>query len=190
MAMSNEQGPEEEPQEGEGSAALRWVQRRRSRRIVRRVGGHMEPRVSFGLLTLSTMGFAAGVILLIVGIAGGVVYLADNEKMHALAFFLAGFGLASVAVAFGLAMGFVGLPIAGDWFLEWPSHAIGWGIGISGCGLLAALLFLTPVPAYAAVPLALIAVFGAGYVLAYGLRVTRPLAATRKRRPRAPSRRT
>jgi hypothetical protein len=45
--------------------------------------------------------------------------------------------------------------------------------------LLAALVFLTPLPAYAGVLLTLAAVFGAGYTLAYALRTTKPMPARR-----------
>ena len=142
----------------------------------------METRVSFSVLTLCTMGLAAAAILLISGVAGGIVYLLDNEKLHALAFFLAGLGLAAVAAGFGLGLGFIALPFAGDWFLEWPSHALGWSIGVGGCALLAALLFLTPLPAYGSVLLALAAVSATAYLAAYGLRATRPVTAAGGRR--------
>ena len=151
-----------------------WMRRKR-RRVVRRVGGHVEPRASFGLLTLCTLGFSAAVLLIVVATAGGVAYVAQGRPLHAIVFFLAGVGLAVVAGGFGFGMGFIGLPIAGDWFLEWPNHAIGWCIGIAGCALLAALLFLTPLPAYAGVVLTLLTVFSAGYVFGYFARVTKPV---------------
>ncbi|GAG33609.1 unnamed protein product, partial [marine sediment metagenome] len=69
-----------------------------------------------------------------------------------------------------------------DWFLEWPSHALGWSIGIGGCGLLAAFLFLTPLPPYSSVALALAAVFATAYLAAYTLRATAPVGATSGRR--------
>jgi hypothetical protein len=151
-----------------------WMRRKR-RRVVRRVGGHVESRASFGLLTLSTLGFSAAALLVVIAPAGGITYLAMGEKLHALVFFLIGLLLAVVAGGFGFGMGFFGLPIAGDWFLEWPSHAIGWSIGVGGCALLAALLFLTPLPAYGSVLITLAAVFGVGYVVGYLLWTTKPV---------------
>jgi hypothetical protein len=161
-----------------------WMRRRR-RHIVRRVGGHMETRVAFSLLTLCTMGLAAAAILLITSVTGSIVYLLDNEKLHATAFFLVSIGLGAIAAGFGLGMGFIALPFAGDWFLEWPSHALGWSIGVGGCGLLALLLFLTPLPAFVSVLLALVVVSAGAYAAAYTLRATAPMAPdTRKRKKR------
>lgn len=169
---------DDEPEETPGSviepAGPPWMRRKR-RRVVRRVGGHVEPRASFGLLTLCTLGFSAAVLLIVIATVGGVTYVAQGRLLHAVVFFLVGLGLAVVAGSFGFGMGFIGLPIAGDWFLEWPNHAIGWCIGVAGCALLAVLLFLTPLPAYASVVLTLLTVFSAGYVFGYFARVTKPV---------------
>jgi hypothetical protein len=175
--METEQGEEPEAMPDEGVAA-KWMLRRRRplmRRVGGRVSGHMEPRISFAVLTLSTLGFSAAVLLVIIGIAGAIVNAVSGDGMNAIGFLLAGLGLAVVAGAFGFAAGFIGLPFVGDWFLEWPNHAIAWSVGIAGCGLLALLLFLTPLPAYGDVILTLAAVFTTGYVLAYALRVTKPM---------------
>jgi len=155
-----------------------WIRRRRRplvRRVGGRVGGHVETRASYGVLTLSTFGFTAGALLVVIAVVGVLVYLAQGRLLHALAFFLVGIGLAVVAAALGFAAGFVGLPFAGDWFLEWPSHALAWALALAGCALLAALVFLTPLPAYAGVLLTVATVFGAGYTLAYALRTTKPM---------------
>ena len=176
MNTENAHHAEKAPDPAVESVGPPWMRRRR-RHIVRRVGGHMETRLSFSVLTLCTMGLAAAAILLITGVAGGIVYLLDNEKLHALAFLIAGLGLAAVAAGFGLGLGFIALPFAGDWFLEWPSHVLGWSIGVGGCVLLAVLLFLTPLPPYVSVLLALAAVSATAYLAAYGLRATAPVAA-------------
>jgi hypothetical protein len=160
-----------------------WMRRRR-RHIVRRVGGHIEPRLSFGILTLSTMGLSAATLLLVIAVAGAIAHLAMGHQLHALVFLLVGLALAVLSLGFGLGMGFVGLPFVGDWFLEWPSHAVAWSIGAGGCALLALLLFLTPLPAYAALLLSLVAVFAAGYFLAYGLPATPPVSTTGRRQKR------
>ena len=156
-----------------------WMRRQRRplvRRVGGRVGGHVETRASYGVLTLCTFGFTAGALLVVIAVVGGLVYLAQGRLLHALAFLLAGLGLAVVAAALGFGAGFVALPFAGDWFLEWPSHAIAWALGLAGCAMLAALVLLTPLPAYLGVLLTLVSVFGAGYTIAYTLRTTKPMA--------------
>jgi hypothetical protein len=179
--MVRDDQPQEAPDPALEGVGPPWMRRRR-RHIVRRVGGHMETRVSFSVLTLCTMGLAAAAILIVTGVSGGIVYLLDNQKLHALAFFLAGLGLAAISAGFGLGLGFIALPFAGDWFLEWPSHVLGWSIGLSGCALLAALLFLTPLPPYGSLALALAAVSATAYLAAYGLRATAPVGASGGRR--------
>ncbi len=179
--MDNEQQLQDTDKQTVVTVGPPWMRRRR-RNIVRRVGGHMETRLSFSLLVLCTMGLAAAVILLVAGISGSIVYLLDNEKVHATAFFLIALGLAALSAGFGLGMGFIAVPFAGDWFLEWPSHALGWSIGIGGCGLLTLLLFLTPLPAYISVLLALAVVSGVAYLAAYGLRATSPISTDARRR--------
>jgi hypothetical protein len=158
-----------------GDAGPPWMRRRRRRRLVRRVGGHVETRASYGILTLSTFGFTAAALLIVIALVGALVYLAQGRLLHAVAFFFVTVGFAIVAFAVGFGAGFVGLPFAGDWFLEWPSHVIAWVLGLAGCAMLAALVFLTPLPAYAGVLLTLAAVFGAGYTIAYTLRTTKPI---------------
>ena len=131
MQTDQDDGPEETPGSVIESGAPPWMRRKR-RRVVRRVGGHVEPRASFGLLTLCTLGFSAAVLLIVIATVGGVTYVAQGRLLHGVVFFLVGLGLAVVAGSFGFGMGFIGLPIAGDWFLEWPNHAIGWCIGVAG----------------------------------------------------------
>ncbi|MDI6856839.1 MAG: hypothetical protein QME71_00770 [Dehalococcoidia bacterium] len=153
----------------------RWVQRRRRRPLVRRAVGHIETRLAFSVLTLSTMGFSAAVILAATAVAGLFVNLAQGEVIRAIAFFIVSLMLAVLAGGFGFSMGFIGLPFVGEWFLEWQNHAMGWGIGAGGCAFLAVLLFLTPLPAYGSVLLVLAVVLGGSYLLAYALRVTPPV---------------
>lgn len=176
---------EEEPEtvsSVEPDAGPPWMRGRR-RPLVRRVGGrvgsHVETRASYGVLTLSTFGFTLGALLVVIAVVGAIVYLAQGRLLHALAFLVIGLLLAVLAAALGFGAGFIGLPFAGDWFLEWPSHAIAWAVGLAGCALLAALVFLTPLPPYLGVLLTVAGVFGAGYTLAYALRVTSPPAGRR-----------
>ncbi len=153
-----------------------WVRRPRRRRLVRRVGGHVESRFSYGVLTLCTFGFTAAALLIIISVVGTVVYLAQGRPLHAFVFLLVGLLLGALSFAVGFGAGFVGVHFAGDWFLEWPSHVIAWALGLAGCVLLAALVFLTPLPPYAGALLTIATVFGAGYTIAYALRVTSPPA--------------
>ncbi len=125
--MVREDQPQEAPDPAVESVGPPWMRRRR-RHIVRRVGGHMETRVSFGVLTLCTMGLAAAAMLLISGVAGGIVYLLDNQSCTRSPSFSPDWG-SRPSPALRLALGFIGLPFAGDWFLEWPSHVLGWSIG-------------------------------------------------------------
>lgn len=164
--------PETVEPDDTGDNGERWVRKRRRRPLVRRVGGHVETRLSYGVLTLSTFGFEAAALLIVIAVAGALVLVTQGRFLHALVFFVVALALAAVAGAFGFAAGFIGVPFAGDWFLEWPSHAIAWTVGLAGCALLAVLVLLTPLPAYLGALLTVATVFGAGYTLAYALRVT------------------
>ena len=55
---SDEQPETVEP-DGTDDNAPHWIRKRRRRPLVRRVGGHVETRFSYGVLTLSTFGFKA-----------------------------------------------------------------------------------------------------------------------------------
>jgi len=134
----------------------------------------MASRLSFGVLTVSALGWVAAVALVPTALVGGIVYLAMGDWLHALVFFIVTLALAAASAVFAFAVGFVGLPFSSDWITEWPAYAIGFGFGASGCALLPILIFLTPIPAYGAVPLVLVAVGGAGYVVAYRLPVAQP----------------
>jgi hypothetical protein len=181
--MTDTQTDDEQPEADSSvaeDAGPPWMRRRRRplvRRVGGRVGGHVETRASYGVLTLCTFGFTAGALLVVIAVVGAIVYLAQGRLLHALAFLLIGLLLAVVAAALGFGAGFIGLPFAGDWFLEWPSHAIAWALGLAGCALLTALVLLTPLPPYLGVLLTVAAVFGAGYTVAYALRTTKPMAA-------------
>jgi hypothetical protein len=179
--MDERQGADETPPAPGDDRRPAWARRRR-RPLVRRVGGHIETRLAFSILSLSTMGFSAAALLVVAAIVGLFVNLAQGEVMYALAFFLVSLFLGALAAGFGFGMGFIGLPFVGEWFLEWPNHALGWGLGIGGCAFLALLLFLTPLPAYGGVLLALATVLAASYLLAYALHVTPPVAPASGRR--------
>jgi len=180
--MTEDESNNEAPEPDEVEPGPPWMRRRRRplvRRVGGRVGGHVETRASYGILTLSTFGFEAAALLIVIAVIGTIVYLVQGHPLHALVFLVLGLLFAAVAFALGFGAGFVGIPFAGDWFLEWPSHVIAWALGLAGCALLAVLVLLTPLPAYAGVLLTLASVFVAGYTIAYTLRVTSPPPARR-----------
>jgi hypothetical protein len=181
--MDERHEADETPPTAEDERRPAWARRRR-RPLVRRVGGHIETRLAFSVLSLSTMGFSAAALLVIAAIVGLFVNLAQGEVVRAVAFFLVSLFLGALAAGFGFGMGFIGLPFVGEWFLEWPNHALGWSMGVGGCAFLALLLFLTPLPAYGGVLLALATVLAASYLLAYALHVTPPAASGNRRRAR------
>ena len=154
--------------------AMRALYFRVLRPAARPMVSEMVSRLSFAVLTVSALGWVAAALLVPTAFVGAIVYLAMGEWLHALVFFIVTLALSAVSAVFAFAVGFVGLPFSSDWITEWPAYAIGFGFGLVGCALLPILIFLTPLPAYGAVPLVLVAVGGAGYVVAYRLPVARP----------------
>jgi hypothetical protein len=152
------------------------------RPAARPVVSEMVSRLSFGVLTLSAMGWLAAAALVPIALVGAIVYLAMGQWLHALVFFIISVALSAVAAAFAFAVGFVGLPFSSDWITEWPAYAIGFGLGAAGCALLPILIFLTPIPAYGAVPLVLLVVGGIAYLIAYRLPVAQPRVVPVRRR--------
>jgi hypothetical protein len=151
------------------------------RPAARPVVSEMVIRMSYGVLTLSIMGFTAGVLFVPIAIVGGIVLVSTGEGWFALWFTLASLGFAVLSAGVGFLLGFIGLPFSSDWIADWPAWALALGLSLAGCALLAALLFLTPVPAYGAVPLVLAMVWGTAYLVALVLPGTRPTARVRAR---------
>ena len=154
-------------------------------RLLRPVAGpvvtDMVIRRSYGVLTLSVMGFVAGVLLLLASVFGGIGFAIAGRGLFALWFAFISLGLAVLSVGVGFLLGFIGLPFSADFITEWPAYALALASSLAGCALLAVLIFLTPLPAWGAVPLVLALVSGSAYVMALGL--PRP-----RRRPRAKAR--
>jgi len=149
------------------------------RPAARPVVSDMVVRMSYGVLTLSVMGFVAGVLLVPIGIFGGIGHAAAGRGFFALWFALVSFGLAVLSAGIGFLLGFIGLPFSADFITEWPAYALALVLSLAGCALLAVMIFLTPVPVWGAIPLVLALVGGAAYVVALGLPRPRPRVRTR-----------
>jgi hypothetical protein len=134
----------------------------------------MVIRMSYGVLTLSVMGFVAGVLLVPIGVFGGIGFAVAGRGLFALWFALISLGLAVLSGGVGFLLGFIGLPFSADFITEWPAYAVAVVFSLAGCALLAIFIFLTPLPTWGAVPLVLAMVGAAAYVAALGLPRPRP----------------
>jgi hypothetical protein len=122
-------------------------------------------RAAFGLLCIGGMAGVSVPVLAAAGAAGGIVFAAQGDGTKALVVWLAAWAAAAFAVALFVAIAYAAWPLASDWITEWPGYAMGFGVGGAGLALMAALIFLTPVPLYAAVPLPVVATFTVGVVV-------------------------
>ncbi len=138
-------------------------------------------RISYGVLTLSVMGFVAAILLVPIAVFGGIGHAAAGHGFFALWFALGSLGLAVLSAAIGLLLGFVGLPFSADFITEWPAYALALGLSLAGCALLAILIFLTPLPVWGAIPLVLALVGGSAYAVALALPRARPRRRMRAR---------
>ncbi len=144
------------------------------RPAARPVVSDMVIRMSYGVLTLSVMGFVAGVLLVLIGVFGGIGFAVAGRGAFSLWFALVSICLAIVSGGVGFLLGFIGLPFSADFITEWPAYALALLFSLAGCALLAILIFLTPLPAWGAVPLVLALVGGSAYVAALALPRPRP----------------
>jgi len=160
---------------------LRGLYFRVLRPATRPVVSDMVIRMSYGVLTLSVMGFVAGVLLVPIGVFGGIGLAIAGRGLFALWFALISFGLAILSGGVGFLLGFAGLPFSADFITEWPAYALAVTLSLAGCALLAVLIFLTPLPAWGAVPLVLALVGSSAYVVALALPRPRPRARMRER---------
>ena len=146
-------------------------------------------RVAYGALCISGMATLALPLLLVAGVAGGIVFALDGEWLKALAFWLLSWAGAVFAAALSLAIFFTAWPLASDWITEWPGYAMGYAVAGVGLALMALLVFVAPVPIYAAVIGPLAATFAVGFGIAGRLPGLRAPSARPRQRARALRRR-
>jgi len=146
-------------------------------------------RAAFGLLCLAGMAGVAVPVLLSVGVIAGVVFAAQGDPTKGLIVWLGAWAAAAFAVGLFVALTYAAWPLAADWITEWPGYATGFATGGAGLALMAALVFLAPVPLYGAVLAPLGATFGAGVVVAGRLAGLRAPGAQPPERPRVGRRR-
>lgn len=123
-------------------------------------------RVAYGALCISGMATLALLLLLVAGVAGGIVFALDGEWLKALAFWLLSWAGAVFAATLSLVIFFTAWPLASDWITEWPGYAMGYAVAGVGLALMALLVFVAPVPIYAAVIGPLAATFAVGFSIA------------------------
>lgn len=123
-------------------------------------------RVAYGALCISGMATLALPLLLVAGVAGGIVFALDGEWLKALAFWLLSWAGAVFAATLSLVIFFTAWPLASDWITEWPGYAMGYAVAGVGLALMALLVFVAPVPIYAAVIGPLAATFAVGFSIA------------------------
>ena len=146
-------------------------------------------RVAYGALCISAMATLALPLLLIAGVAGGIVFALDGEWQKALAFWLLSWASAVFAATLSLGIFYTAWPLASDWITEWPGYATGFSVGGAGLALMALLVFLAPVPLYIAVVAPLGATFAVGASIAgrlAGLKAPAARPRTRARTLRRP----
>ena len=123
-------------------------------------------RVAYGALCISGMATLALPLLLVAGVVGGIVFALDGEWLKALAFWLLSWASAVFAATLSLVIFFTAWPLASDWITEWPGYAMGFAVAGVGLALMALLVFVAPVPLYAAVIAPLAATFAVGFGIA------------------------
>ncbi len=121
-------------------------------------------RVAYGVLCIAGMAALALPVLVVAGIAGGIVFAFDGDGGKALAVWLLSWAAAAFAAGLFLAIFYTAWPLAADWVIEWPGYATGFTIAGAGLAVMALLVFVAPVPLYLAViaPLAATFVVGSG----------------------------
>ncbi len=122
-------------------------------------------RAALGLLCIGGMAGLALPVLVAAGAIGGIVFAAQGDPAKGLIVWLAAWAAAAFAVALFVAIVYAAWPLASDWITEWPGYAMGFGSGGAGLALMAALVFLAPLPLYAAIALPLGATFVAGFAV-------------------------
>ena len=146
-------------------------------------------RAAYGALCVGGMATLATPLLLVAGVAAGLFYLIDSEGTKGLLVWLFSWTSAVFAALLSLAIFFAAWPLASDWVTEWSGYAIGYAIAAAGLALMALLVFLVPMPLYAAVLAPLASAFAAGFAIAGKLGGLKAPAAQRRPKVRALRRR-
>ena len=146
-------------------------------------------RVAYGALCISGMATLALPLLLVAGVVGGIVYALDGEWLKALAFWLLSWASAVFAATVSLAIFYTAWPLASDWITEWPGYAMGFAVAGVGLALMALLIFVAPLPIYAAVIGPMAATFAVGFGIAGRLGGLSAPSARPRQRARAVRRR-
>ena len=123
-------------------------------------------RIAYGALCISGMSGLAVPLLLVAGPITGLVYAIDGAGLKGLTVALLAVAFAALAAGLFFGIFFAAWPLASDWITEWPGYATGFAIGGGGLALMALLVFVGPLPLYAAVIAPLAATFAVGFGIA------------------------
>ncbi len=123
-------------------------------------------RTAYGALCIAGMSALAVPLLLVAGPIAGLMYAFDGDMVKGLTVALLAVAFAVFAAALFLAIFFTAWPLASDWITEWPGYATGFTVGGGGLALMALLVFVGPLPLYAAVIAPLAATFAVGFGIA------------------------
>ena len=146
-------------------------------------------RIAFGVLCIAAMAALAAPLLLVAGLVAGIAFALTGDGMKGLAVWLLSWAAAVFALALVLGIFYTAWPLASDWIMEWPGYATGFSVAGVGLVLMALLVFLAPVPLYAAVIGPLGATFAVGSGIAgrlAGLKAPAARPRTRARTLRRP----
>jgi hypothetical protein len=123
-------------------------------------------RLAYGVLCIAGMAALALPVLVVAGGVAGIFIAAGGDGTKGLAVWLLSWASAAFAALLFLAIFYTMWPLASDWIVEWPGYAVGFGIAGASLTAMALLLFVAPVPLYAAVLGPLAATFVAGFAVA------------------------
>ena len=123
-------------------------------------------RIAYGALCISGMSGLAVPLLLVAGPITGLVYAIEGDGLKGLTVALLAVAFAALATGLFFGIFFAAWPLASDWITEWPGYATGFGIGGTGLALMSLLVFVGPLPLYAAVIAPLAATFAVGFAIA------------------------
>ena len=146
-------------------------------------------RIAFGVLCIAAMAALAAPLLVVAGLVAGIVFALTGDGVKGLAVWLLSWAAAVFALALVLGIFYTAWPLASDWIMEWPGYATGFSVAGVGLVLMALLVFLAPVPLYAAVVGPLGATFAVGSGIAgrlAGLKAPAARPRTRARTLRRP----